>query len=175
MRFPQNKNQGFTLVEVMVALAAGTVIMILVLGAFGSLTTTLTTTECYRNMHNDIRHAMDVMQRDIARGSGVLDCIASNRLALTTQEASASTNFVSVVYTLTSNTLYRTQGSGAGDLLATDIESISFALYDLAGMAATTPADAYFVDVQIEAQTQAVLNTYEDEVRTRTRLRSKGL
>jgi prepilin-type N-terminal cleavage/methylation domain-containing protein len=172
---PSSRKKGFTLTEVMVALAAGTIIMILILASFSPLSTSLTTTETVRTLHNDVRHAMDVMTRDIARGSAVTQCIATNTLAVNAPQTGSSSNIVSIVYSLSGDTLSRKEGSDPSETLASGISAITFTLYDTAGGLTVDPSAAFFVEVDIQAQARAVLNTHTDRFRTRTRLRRKGL
>ncbi len=165
--------RGFTLVEMMVALTVGSLVMILILVSFSSLSTSLKATENYRNMHHDVRHAMDVIEQDITRGTGVSACVSSNRLAMTTEVS--GTNTVSVVYNLSSNSLLRTENPGSTNTLATGVDTITFTLYDASGAVTTDPASAYFVGVKMEMKTQGVRDTYVDELQTRNRMRGKGL
>lgn len=166
--------QGFTLVEVMVALAVSTLVTIVILYSFSSLSTSLAATGHYRDMHHDVRHAMDIMQREITSSSGVSQCIASSRLSINTTRSGVSTGSVSVVYNLSSNVLSRTAG-GSTNTLATGVAGITFVLYDASGATTATPADAYFVGVEMEMQTRGVQNTYEDKLQIRSRMRGKGL
>ena len=179
MNIPHSKRkQGFTLVEMMVALAVGTVIMVLVLYSFSSLSASMKATEYYRDMHRDVRHAMDIMRRDITGGTGVSQCTASSRLTFTTTAASAGTGSVTVVYNLADNNeLSRTvSGSNTNQtLLAAGVEKVKFTLYDAAGTVTTVPANAYFVEVEVDVKTQGVRNTYEDTLQTRARMRMKDV
>lgn len=164
--------RGFTLVEMMVALSVGTTVLILVLSSFRSLSTSLAATGHYRDMHHDVRHAMDIMQKDITRGSGVSQCFTTNLLAMTTLSGSSSS--AAVVYHLTSNVLFRTEGS-ATNVLAVGVSGLSFTLYDVSGDATADPAAAYFVGVNMSMQTHGVRDTYADALQTRIRMRAKGL
>jgi len=167
--------QGFTLVEVMVALAVSTLVTIIILYSFSSLSTSLAATGHYRDMHHDVRHAMDIIQREITSSSEVSQCIASSRLSINTTRSGVSTGSVSVVYNLSSNVLSRTAGTGSAETLATGVAGITFVLYDASGATTATPADAYFVGVEMEMQTRGVQNTYEDKLQIRSRMRGKGL
>lgn len=169
-----NIKQGFTLVEMMVALTVGAAVMILILSSFRSLSTSMAATEHYKDMHHDVRHAMDVMQRDITSGSGVSQCIASNKLTLNTT-GFGSTGSVAVVYNLSNNVLSRTAGAGLAQTLATGVSKVTFALYDASGAITADSADAYFVGVDMEIKTQGVRNTYMDKLQIRNRMRVKGL
>jgi prepilin-type N-terminal cleavage/methylation domain-containing protein len=165
--------RGFTLVEMMIALTVGALVTIVILFSFRSLSTSLKATEHYRDMHHDVRHAMDVMRQDITRGSAVSSYASSNRLAMTVE--GSNTNLVSVVYNLSSNSLSRTEASGSTNTLATGVDRVTFTLYDESGAVTTDPASAYFVGVKMEMKTQGVRTTYADELQTRNRMRAKGL
>ena len=165
--------RGFTLVEMMVALTVGAAVTIMILASFGSLSTSLKATENYRDMHHDVRHAMDIMRQDITRGSGVSACVSSNRLAMTTEAPSTGT--ISVDYILSSNRLLRAEDSGPSVALATGVDKVTFTLYDALGAITADPASAYFVGVKMEMKKQGVRDTYMDELQIRNRMRAKGL
>lgn len=166
-------HQGFTLVEMLVALTVGSLVTIIILSSFRSLSTSLAGTENYRDMHHDVRYAMDVMRRDITKGSSVSECVASNRLVMLVE--SAASNTVSVAYNLASNSLARTEASGSANTLATGVDKVTFTLYDKLGAITSVPADAYFVGVKMEMKTRGVREVYADELQTRNRMRAKGL
>jgi prepilin-type N-terminal cleavage/methylation domain-containing protein len=168
--------RGFTLVEMMVALTVGAAVTIVILASFGSLSTSLKATEHYRNMHHDVRHAMDVMRQDIIRGSGVSACVSSNHLVMTTEVSGAGTVSVVYDYNQSSNSLSRTENSGPSVTLATGVvDKVTFTLYDASGVMTTDPASAYFVGVKMEMKKQGVRDTYVDELQIRNRMRAKGL
>jgi prepilin-type N-terminal cleavage/methylation domain-containing protein len=164
--------QGFTLVEMMIALTVGALAAIVILYSFGSLSTSLKATEHYRSMHYAVRHAMDIIGKDIIRGSNVSACVSSNNLTMTVMLNSNTT--VSVVYNLSSNSLSRTEASQPSVTLATGVDRVTFTLYDASGVVTVAPTNAYFVDVKMEMKTQGVRNTYQDELRTRNRMRVKS-
>ncbi len=168
--------QGFTLVEMMIALTVGALAAIVILYSFGSLSTSLKATEHLRNMHYGARHAIDIIGKDIIRGANVSACVSSNNLTMAVV-CIDSTGFVvtnSVVYTLSSNSLLRTEASQPSVTLATGVNKVTFTLYDTEGVVTAAPASAYFVDVKMEMKTQGVRNTYTDELQTRTRMRVKS-
>jgi hypothetical protein len=125
-------------------------------------------------MHHDVRYAIDVIGKDITRGSSVSECVSSNKLVIAVMGSDAST--VSVVYNLLSNSLLRTEGSQPSVTLATGgVDKITFTLYDAAAVLTVNPASAYFVGVKMEMKVQGVRDTYVDELQTRSRMRAKGL
>ncbi len=166
--------QGFTLVEMMVALTVGALAAIVILYSFGSLSTSLKAAEHYRNMHYAARHTIDVMGKDIASGSNVSACVSSSGLTMTVMRSDGST--VPVVYNLSGNSLSRSEDSQSSVTLATGVDKVTFTLYDESGTnnVTATPANAYFVDVKMEMKTQGVRNTYTDVLQTRNRMRVKS-
>lgn len=172
---PQIKKvqRGFTLIEMLVALTVGTLVTILILSSFRSLSTSLAATEHYRDMHHDVRHAMDVMRQDITKGVSVSECVSSNKLAMTVK--GSDLNLVSIAYNLSSNSLSRTEASGTPVALATGVDQVAFTLYDAAGAVTTDPSGAYFVGVKMEMKTRGVRDTYADALQMRSRMRAKGL
>jgi prepilin-type N-terminal cleavage/methylation domain-containing protein len=174
MNTPRLKTKnGFTLVEMMVALAAGTLVVVVVLASFGGLSTSLKATENYRTMHHDVRYAINLMRRDITKGAGVSACVSSNRLEMNVQNA--GTNRTAVVYNMVSNSLFRTEGAGAPVTLATGVDKITFTLYDQSGQCTNDTDSAHFVGVKMEMKIQGVRDTYTDELQVRSRMRIKGL
>lgn len=175
MNIQNSKTQGFTLVEMMVAVTISALVMILILSSFRSISTSLVTTEHYRDMHHDVRHTMDVMRRDLTRSFGVFQYNATNRLALVTAGSGAGTNRIVVVYSLTNNLLRRTEGSFPAETMGTGVEELELTLYDQSGAVTTIPANAYFVGVKMAVKKQGVRDTYTDVLQTRIRMRTKGL
>lgn len=166
-------NSGFTLVEMMVALATGTLVTIVILVSFGRLSASLKATENYRDMHHDVRHAINLMRRDITKGAGVSACVSSNRLEMTVQNS--GTNTVPVVYSLLSNNLVRAESSGTPVTLATGVDKVTFTLYNQAGVLTSDLSDTHFVGVKMEMKIRGVRDTYVDELQVRSRMRAKGL
>jgi prepilin-type N-terminal cleavage/methylation domain-containing protein len=173
MNARRSEIHGFTLVEMMVAVTIGALVMILILASFRSISTSLVATEHYRDMHHDLRHATDVMRRDLARSSGVSQYNATNQLTLVTKVPGAGTS--QVVYSLASNLLDRTVGSSPSETLSSGVDELEFTLYDQSGVITATPANAYFVEVKIAVKKQGVRDAYTDVIQTRIRMRAKGL
>lgn len=168
------KKRGFTLVEMMVAVTLSALSMVLILSSFLAISTSLAASSHYREMHHEVRHAMDLLRRDITRGSGVSQYSALNLLTVTTT-AGVSTNAISVAYTFASNRLFRAEASGTPVTLATGVTGVSFALYDDSGAGTTNLANAYLVGVKIGMKRQGVRTAYEDVLETRNRMRRKGI
>ena len=163
--------QGFTLVEMMIALTVGALAAIVILYSFGSLSTSLKATENYRGMHSAARHAIDVIGKDIISGTNVSDWVSSSKLAMTVMRSDAST--VPVVYNLSGNSLSRSE-AGLTNTLATGVDQVTFTLYNESGVVTSNPASAYFVGVNMKMKTQGVRDTYRDELQTRNRMRVKS-
>jgi Tfp pilus assembly protein PilW len=168
------KQGGFTLVELMVAVTVGTLAVVLILSVYLAISTSLAASADYREMHHEVRHAMDRLRKDITGGSAVSQHTASSLLAVTTT-AGGSTNPVSVVYALANHQLSRTVASGTPVILATGVDQVLFTLYDESGVDTASLTDACSVGVKIEIERQGVRNTYEDVLETRNRMRRKGL
>ncbi len=170
MNTRETKNkQGFTLVEMLVALAIAAIAIPVILSSFMALSTSMTASQYYRDMHYGVRHAMDLITRDIARGHSVSACSPSSSLTLKT---GSDTN--TVVYLLENKILKR----NGVDLTSNGVKSVAFTLYDQSGtnsVNSASPGSAYFVDVKIVMEQKGVRNTYNDELRVRSRMRCKGL
>lgn len=165
------KKQGFTLVEMLIALAIAAIAITVILSSFMALSTSMTASQHYRDMHYSVRHAMDLITRDVTRSYGVKTCIASSKLEL------RISNTNTVVYNLSGNSLSRKEGAASAVMLATNgVKSVDFEMYEKNGTTKTLlPNSAYFVDVQIVMEQKGVRNTYNDELRMRSRMRCKGL
>jgi prepilin-type N-terminal cleavage/methylation domain-containing protein len=168
------REQGFTLTEMMVAVTVGALSMVLIFSSFLAISTSLAASSHYREMHHEVRHAIDLLRRDLTRGSGVSNFSASNLLTVTTA-AGVSTNTISVAYTVASNQLFRTEGAGTPVMLATGVVNVVFTLYDASGAGTTSPSEAYSAGVKIGMRRQGVRTAYEDVLETRNRMRRKGL
>lgn len=119
--------RGMSLVELMVAIAVGSLVLMFMSVVFGGSLRCFAATSNYVNMNNDSRNAMDQMTRDI-RQAGDLTAFATNRLQFTKFGATNVLN----VYQWDANSRQLTQwqtGTAQTNILLTDCDSLTFAMY----------------------------------------------
>lgn len=136
---PSNFSQnGYTLIELMVALAASMFLLSGVSMAFVSIKTTISSTEALENSQEVIRSTADVMTRALKQTLVVPAVTTTTTVADTltiTQDANtinclgqlAAAGYTEV-YTFTSPNLVCAINAGAAQTLITGVESLSFAL-----------------------------------------------
>ncbi|MDP6526586.1 MAG: prepilin-type N-terminal cleavage/methylation domain-containing protein [Kiritimatiellia bacterium] len=163
--------QGFTLVEVVVASVIGFVAIALVMQSFLSVSSTSAAVTSYRDMHSEARHALDIITRDIVAASEVSNYTESSLLDITVVLADGTQG---VRYYLLNEDLHRVLGD-VDTVLATKVAAIRFGLYTESSGSTTDPARAHFVDVKIEMAEQSRRNTGTDVLQVRQRMRNKGL
>jgi Tfp pilus assembly protein PilW len=146
---------GFTLTEMMFTVAIGSFIMI------GVMTSYIFSLKGFRSLSNynyiqaDGRRGLDWFSRDLRVGMAVTSCI-SNRLVVVLPQTVSSTGKVtasnSVTHAYQNGSWYRTDGSGASTLLAENVATLTFSLYNAAGAVTTQPSNA--ASVQVDAYLQ---------------------
>lgn len=119
----RGSNSAFTLVEVMVSMAAGMLVMG-TLASFSMYTAkNFAATANYVDLDTFSRLALDKITRDIRQAARLTEC-TSTRMALL-QSGGGTLTFT---YDPTGKTLTRTEGS-ASQVLLRDCESLSFSMY----------------------------------------------
>ena len=151
-RNPQSACTGFTLAELLLALAIGMFVIA------GAVTTYLFSVKGFRQLSNyntfeaKGRRAVDWFSRDIRIGMVVSSC-SSNQIVVilpkTVTAAGAVTATNVVTHALQGGMWSRTDGTGAVKQLATDVSALTFSLYDKVGNVTTQAAQAVSVQVNV--------------------------
>lgn len=168
------RRRGFTLVEMVVAVALSAVAMLLVLSSFSSISLLMSTTRHNHSMRGDMRNAMMIFQRDATRGIDISEWSATNRVRMLTARHGVSTGTVDVVYEVLTNALVRI-ADGATNTLATGVQGVDFTLYDKQGATTVAPGSAFFVGMDLHLDRQSVRTNYTDRLQARARMRRKNL
>lgn len=140
-------NRGWTLVEMIVALAAGSIILAAILSTALFVSKSFIAMGNYTDLDRESRHALDTMSRDIRNAAG-MSAYATNSITLTNQDGSQFT------YAWSSNTTLLTRvSSGTTTVLLTNCNILNFHIYqrnpanNFTFTVATNVAQAKLVDV----------------------------
>ena len=160
---------GFTLLEALVATSLGTILLALVMSSVLSLSYSSASAVAYRDMHANIRHALDVMSRDVADAAGVAACTPASSITLSVVTA-VGTN--AQQYYLSGQSLHR--ALGASDyVLASGIAGVGFTFRTGTGAATTNIGQADTVEIALTATSRVVRYAYSDVLRTCVQMRNK--
>ena len=163
--------RGFTLIELMIAVS----LLILIVGMSSAAYIQLimgasTATKC-SEMHSTLRHAMDVMSRDIYAATNITTR-TSTYLGIT-KVTTGGTRTIAYTYDASTEILYRKTASGSVPL-AEGITGMTCTMYQADGVS-TTPveASAYSIDVLLTAEADVRGQTFDDLLQMRILLRNK--
>lgn len=167
-RQKQTNTCGFTLVEILIAMAIGLIVLAAVYGVFTLQNKKLKTQEQIVEMQQSARVAMDMMTREI-RMAGY-DSLGTSNAGITSATAN-SINFTmdlnadgdttdsneNVTYSLYTSggiqKLGRTTGGGAVQPVAEYIEALTFNYYDATGAVTATLANIRKIKITVTART----------------------
>ena len=169
MTIKTNPSAGFTLVELLIALALSLVVLVSVSGAFISQRKTYDAQEQMTEMIQGTRAVMEVITREVKlagfnpTGSTTLVGIPYSTTQLEIRAdldgdgtAIASDTNELIIYTHDSTDLEIDRDAGqafsSAKLLAENIESFTFDYLDADGIATTTAADIRMVEITITAR-----------------------
>src|SRR3954469_22862306 len=116
--------RGYTLLEVMVATAIGSFVLLAAVSFYIFSLTSFASTSNYVDINSKATFASDIISRDIRNSSSVASAV-SNQLTLNLQNDS---NPVTYTYDSVAATLSRSQ-SGSARILLSGINSLSWSLY----------------------------------------------
>jgi Tfp pilus assembly protein PilW len=137
--------RAMTIVELMIAVAVGSMILAVVAMVFSNSMRSFALMGNYVAMDRDSQNALDRITREIRR-AGSLKTVTADKLVFTKY---ASTN-VFVVFQWDSAAQQLTEwrtGSTATNVLLTECESLAFAMQKMSGAPATSIADAKKISV----------------------------
>jgi type IV pilus assembly protein PilW len=170
MKTTGEKNAGFTIIELLIALALSLVVLVSVSGAFISQRKTYDAQEQMTEMIQGTRAVMEIITREVKlagfnpTGSAALVGIPYSTTQLEIRAdldgdgtAIASDTNELIIYTHDGTNLEIDRDAGQAfsyaKLLAEDIESFTFDYLDADGNATTTAADIRMIEVAITART----------------------
>jgi len=146
---------GFTLVEVMMGAAIGSIIMAGVLSTYIMTAREFRALSNYWEIHIDGRHAIDQFGLDVRAAGNVTSFAANGPLVLVVPTGFnadgswTSTKTVTYTYSGSQGSLKRTDSSIGTSVLATNVSSLKFSLYDRVGTATTVIANSKGVVLEI--------------------------
>ena len=148
------RQTGFTLVEVLFALAIGTFIIAGVMTSYIFAVKGFRELSNYNEMQADGRRAQDWFARDLWAGMAIASC-TSNQLIVVLPTTISSDGHVTasnqVTHLYQDGSWYRIDGNtGQSTLLAENVARLTFSLYDTAGNVTAQASRA--VSVQLDAR-----------------------
>jgi prepilin-type N-terminal cleavage/methylation domain-containing protein len=177
------RQQGFTLVEVMVAAGIASIVTLALLTSYSMTTRGFVAAGNYSDMERDARVTMDNISRDIRQATGLV-AFASNdiTIAVATEfsDSGAVTNSKNVRYYKgtgnNSNYLYRVD-SGLTSAVAKSVSAMRFIAYDRNMITnGITPADTKLLQVDLTLRKYTIDNPNTEQILSaRVVLRNKLL
>jgi type IV pilus assembly protein PilW len=168
---PLKKTEGFTLIELMVAIAIGMVVLAGVTTTFISQTRHYNAQEQVNEMEQNARGALDVITRELKMAGykpngGTFDGVTYSTSQLMVQAdldssgticTSSCTSItvneqITYAHDNTNKRITRALGSGAAEVLADNITAFTFSYLDANGASTTTTADIRQVSLNITAR-----------------------
>ncbi|HXT10580.1 MAG TPA: prepilin-type N-terminal cleavage/methylation domain-containing protein [Candidatus Angelobacter sp.] len=117
--------RGFTLMEILVASALGTVVVAIILAAFNYSGTSFSAMGNYEDLDRASRGALDVLSREIRNSSAVISATAD---VLTLTNATQQ-KIITLTYDPTGRTLTLSKTGQADDTLLTQCDQWTYSLY----------------------------------------------
>jgi Tfp pilus assembly protein PilW len=145
----------------MVAIAVGSLMLMVVATVFGNSIKSFALMGNYVNMDRDSRNALDRMTRELRR-AGSLTSFASDRLVFTKY---AATN-VSLIYQWDASAHQLTEwktGNTKTNILLTDCEAFAFAMQKASGAATTSTSEAKQISVSWKCSRTMLGKQYSTE------------
>ena len=163
--------RGFTLIELMIAMAIGLIVFASVAATFTSQTRAYTAQEQINQMEQNARGALDIMSREIKmagykpNGGSLSGVVSYTSTSLTIQadlngDGSASMNAadneqISYTYDSSNKRISRQVGSAPAATLAENISAFAFTYYQASGTAeAASAANIRRIKIAITAKTE---------------------
>ena len=163
----QNKESGFTLVELLIAMAVGLIVLSAVVSTFIIQRKTFDVQEQTTEMTQNARAAMDLMTREIRMAGynptgATFDGVTHSTTELKIQAdlngdgdtTSGSNEIITYSYDNTNNQIDRKLGAaGTPNALAENIQNFTFQYLDSSGAATTTSSEIRQIRITITART----------------------
>lgn len=138
--FNKNKNAGFTLIEIMVAVSIFAIVMMVAIGAVLAIVSANKKAESLSSVINNLNFALEAMNRDLRTGYDYVCIDPAGNTCGGIEFKSSQANGDTVTYTFDSggHTIFKTNPVGSFSIISTEIyiESLKFYLVDTAKTAA---------------------------------------
>jgi prepilin-type N-terminal cleavage/methylation domain-containing protein len=171
------RQTGFTLVEVLTALAIGTFVVAGVMTSYIFAVKGFRGLSNYNEIQADGRRAQDWFARDLWAGMAIASCTSNQLVVVLPTTISADGQVTAsnqVTHLYQDGSWYRIDGNtGQSTLLAENVAQLKFSLYDAAGNVASQANRA--VSVQVEARLEKSVqgkNQTADFLSARLRMRN---
>jgi len=173
-----SRESGFTLPEIMVALALGTIIMVGLLSTYILSVKGFKAMADYAVIHEEGRHALNLFARDIRLATGITSSTTTNvvlNLPTAFNSSGKVTGSNSITHTFQSSWWTRTDGNaGTTKILSRDVTNLTFSMYDSLGSNTATAASAYEIQARLQlVQSFGSKTQSETQVSSRMKLRNK--
>jgi Tfp pilus assembly protein PilW len=156
---------AFTIVELMIAVAIGTIVLASMMGSYLFLIRSFVSISNHADMNAQGRFAMGMFAADIRSARSVSSANPSNLVAVIPTGFNATgvvTNSKTITYSTTGTALYRSDtGDGTTQMLATNLTQVLFA-FSGAGGVTTISSNATAVQLSL-AFRQHANNLVQDE------------
>lgn len=165
------QRQGFTLLEMMIAVGLFSICTAMAMGGFARVINTAVASVKCSVMHRELRTGLAEMSRDVMESKSVHEYGDGNYFALQKQ---TSTGTVTIFYLIYNKKLYRIATDKPGSrVFGSAFDGMKLKYYDLNGNQTTILANAAFVNLNVGGKVVSRKKTYLDAVETRVRLRNK--
>ncbi len=173
-----HRESGFTLTEVMVALALGTIIMVGLLSTYILSVKGFKAMADYTVIHAEGRHALDLFASDVRVATGITSTTTTNvvlNLPTAFDSSGVATGSNSITHTFQNSWWTRTDGNaGTTKILSRDVTNLTFSMYDSRGSNTATAASAYEIQAKLQlVQYFGSKTQSETQVSSRMKLRNK--
>lgn len=189
MTTKKRADSGFTLIEILVALALTGIVLTAIYTAFQSQHKTYITQESVAEMQQNLRAAMFLMVREIrmagydprgTAGAGIDSASSATSISFTEDfrgtdvddppDGDIGDPNEDITYALTAGNLTRASGGGAPSVVAENISAINFFYLDATGTTQVAPENARAVEITLVAQTNRSDPDYTNTFVYRNRL-----
>ncbi len=149
--FKKTPGRGFTLVEMMISLAVGSLLLAGAMSSIISLTQGSNSLMNYVDMNEESRRTLELFGRDV-RGATDVTTMSDSEVVLTTTGPSKSEITVQYLYEADADTLYRNILSGgsvvASQVLLNNVDDLEIRYYTLRLNTASVPLEIKHIQVE---------------------------
>ncbi len=172
-RLPRCRKQGFTLLEIMIAVALLSACTAMATAGFARVINVAIAASRSGVMNRELRHGMSMLSRDILEAKNVHSYGWNDFIIL--HKTNAGGDFY-VYYLIHNRSLYRFTSITAGSqILGRNMNRLRLDYFDLESKPVASPADATIVNVRLGGLFTHRKRTYTDTLETRVRLRNKSI